>query len=55
MPAIQINLELFFINEELTGNSTFRKMAITHADQTLLNHIRPDGEKRQLLHPMPWT
>lgn len=38
-----INLELFFVAEQLTGNSTFRKMAITHADQTILNHIRPDG------------
>lgn len=39
-----INMELFFINEQLTGNSTFRQMALTHADQTMRWHIRPDGE-----------
>lgn len=39
-----INLELLFVYADLTGNDTFRQMAITHADQTLLWHIRPDGK-----------
>jgi hypothetical protein len=38
-----MNLELFFIAEQLTGDSYFRTMAISHADKTLANHIRPDG------------
>jgi hypothetical protein len=43
MSVFQINLELLFMYEDLTGNSTYREMAISHADRTLLNHIRPDG------------
>jgi hypothetical protein len=45
-----MNLELFFALEKLTGDSYYRKMAITHADQTLLNHLRPDGGSYHVVH-----
>ncbi|KAH9915796.1 glycoside hydrolase family 88 protein [Epithele typhae] len=35
--------QLFFASEALTGNHTLRDMAISHADKTMANHIRPDG------------
>ncbi|KAF9009445.1 glycoside hydrolase family 88 protein [Cyathus striatus] len=38
-----MNLEVLFHAETLTGNSTFREIAISHADTTIVNHIRPDG------------
>ena len=38
-----MNLEVLFYGEALTGNSTWRDMAISHADKTMQNHIRADG------------
>lgn len=38
-----MNLELLFHAEALTGNSTLRQIATTHAYTTMKNHIRPDG------------
>jgi len=38
-----MNLEVLFHSADLTGNSTLRKIATTHADTTMKNHIRPDG------------
>ena len=38
-----MNLELLFHSADLTGNSTLRKIAMTHADTTMKNHIRADG------------
>jgi len=38
-----MNLEVLFHSQALTGNSTLGKIAIAHADTTMLNHIRPDG------------
>ena len=37
-----MNLELLFEATKLTGDSSFYKIAISHADQTLKNHFRPD-------------
>jgi unsaturated chondroitin disaccharide hydrolase len=37
-----MNLELLFEASKLTGDSSFYKIAISHADQTLKNHFRPD-------------
>ncbi len=37
-----MNLELLFEATRLTGDSSFYKIAISHADQTLKNHFRPD-------------
>ncbi|CAE6514882.1 unnamed protein product [Rhizoctonia solani] len=38
-----MNLELLFKAADLTGNRTLIDMAISHANKTLVNHIRPDG------------
>ncbi|KIM49493.1 glycoside hydrolase family 88 protein [Hebeloma cylindrosporum] len=38
-----MNLEVLFRSADLTGNSTLRKIATTHADTTMKNHIRADG------------
>jgi hypothetical protein len=40
--------EVLFVSEELTGNHTLRDIAIAHADTTMKNHLRPDGN---YLHP----
>ncbi len=37
-----MNLELFFEVTRLTGDSSFYKMAVSHADVTLENHFRDD-------------
>jgi len=37
-----MNLELMFNATKLSGDSTFYKMAVSHADQTMKNHYRPD-------------
>ncbi|PFH52460.1 glycoside hydrolase family 88 protein [Amanita thiersii Skay4041] len=38
-----MNLEVLFQSALLTGNQTLRNIAISHADTTMLNHIRNDG------------
>jgi hypothetical protein len=37
-----MNLELLFEATKFSGDSTFWKIAITHADKTMKNHFRPD-------------
>lgn len=37
-----MNLELLFNATRITGDSSFYKMAVSHADQTIKNHYRPD-------------
>ena len=37
-----MNLELLFNATKFSGDSTFYKIAVTHADVTLKNHYRPD-------------
>ncbi|WP_406826580.1 glycoside hydrolase family 88 protein [Pedobacter sp. KACC 23697] len=37
-----MNLELLFETTRLTGDSSFYKIAVTHANTTLKNHFRPD-------------
>lgn len=37
-----MNLELLFKASNLSGDSTYRKMAISHANVTMENHFRPD-------------
>jgi unsaturated chondroitin disaccharide hydrolase len=37
-----MNLELLFEATKLTGDSSFYKIAVTHANTTMLNHFRPD-------------
>jgi unsaturated chondroitin disaccharide hydrolase len=38
-----MNLEFLFDASKLSGDPTFRQIAITHADNTIKNHFRPDG------------
>ncbi|PAV23320.1 glycoside hydrolase family 88 [Pyrrhoderma noxium] len=38
-----MNLDLLFISAGLTQNDTLRQIAISHADHTIENHVRPDG------------
>jgi unsaturated chondroitin disaccharide hydrolase len=37
-----MNLELLFEATKLSGDSTFHKLAVAHANTTLRNHFRPD-------------
>ena len=38
-----MNLELLFEATKLSGDSTFHKIAVAHADRTLKEHFRPNG------------
>jgi rhamnogalacturonyl hydrolase YesR len=38
-----MNLELLFKATQFTGDSTFYRAAVSHADRTLKEHFRPDG------------
>lgn len=38
-----MNLELLFKATQLSGDSTFYRVAVAHADRTLKEHFRPDG------------
>ncbi|EPQ58555.1 d-4,5 unsaturated-glucuronyl hydrolase-like protein [Gloeophyllum trabeum ATCC 11539] len=38
-----MNLQVLFDSMALTGNTTLRDIAMSHADKTAQNHIRPDG------------
>ena len=38
-----MNLELLFDATRFTGDSSFYKIAVAHADRTLAEHFRPDG------------
>jgi hypothetical protein len=38
-----MTLEVLFNAADLTGNDTLRQFAISHADKTMMNHIRADG------------
>lgn len=38
-----MNLELLFEATKLSGDSTFYRVAVSHADRTLKEHFRPDG------------
>ena len=38
-----MNLELLFNATRISGDSTYFKVAVSHADKTIENHFRPDG------------
>ncbi|KAK0492186.1 glycoside hydrolase family 88 protein [Armillaria luteobubalina] len=38
-----MNLDVLMVSAHLTGNTTLSNIAISHADTTMKNHIRPDG------------
>ncbi|GAA4341804.1 glycoside hydrolase family 88 protein [Flaviaesturariibacter amylovorans] len=45
-----MNLELLFWASKHTGDSTFRNIALTHANTTIANHFRPDGSSYHVLN-----
>lgn len=50
-----LNLELLFAATKLTGDSTFYKIAVSHANTTLKNHFRPDGGTYHVINYDPRT
>ena len=50
-----MNLELLFEATRLSGDSTFWKIATSHADMTLKNHFRPDGTCYHVIDYNPET
>ncbi len=50
-----LNLELLFAATKLTGDSTFYRIAVTHANTTLKNHFRPDGGTYHVIDYDPGT
>lgn len=50
-----MNLELLFEASKLSGDSAFRKIAITHANTTLYNHFRPDHSSFHVINYDPET
>lgn len=37
-----MNLELLFVATQMSGDSSYHKIAVNHANTTLKNHVRPD-------------
>lgn len=50
-----MNLELLMHAWRLTGDSTFRRIAVSHADVTMRNHFRPDGSSFHVVDYDPAT
>lgn len=50
-----MNLELLMWATKITGDSTYAKVAISHANTTLKNHFRPDGSSFHLVNYNPAT
>lgn len=50
-----MNLELLFWATKVSGDSSFYKIAVTHADNTLKNHFRPDHSSYHVLNYDPKT
>lgn len=44
-----MNLELLFAATKLTGDSSFYKIAVSHANTTMKNHFRPDNSSYHVL------
>ena len=45
-----MNLEMLFLASEFTGDSRYRDIAVTHADNTLKNHFRADNSCFHILY-----
>ena len=45
-----MNLELLFEETKVTGDSSFYKIAVTHANTTMKNHFRPDYSSYHVLN-----
>jgi unsaturated chondroitin disaccharide hydrolase len=50
-----MNLELMFEATKLSGDSSFYKIAVTHANTTLKNHFRPDYSSYHVIDYDPET
>ena len=50
-----MNLELLFRASEITGDSTYFKVAVSHADKTIQNHFRPDYSTWHMVDYNPET
>ncbi|MFD0765170.1 glycoside hydrolase family 88 protein [Mucilaginibacter lutimaris] len=50
-----MNLELLFEATRLSGDSSFYKIAVTHANTTLKNHYRPDNSSYHVINYDPQT
>jgi len=50
-----MNLELLFEATKLTGDSTFYKIAVSHANNTMKNHFRPDFSSYHVVDYDPKT
>src|SRR3954453_3996680 len=50
-----MNLELLFWATKVTGDSSFYKIAVTHANTTMKNHFRPDFSSYHVLNYDPNT
>jgi rhamnogalacturonyl hydrolase YesR len=50
-----MNLELLFNATKLTGDSSFYKIAVSHANQTMINHFRPDYSSYHVVDYDPET
>jgi len=45
-----MNLELLFWATKMTGDSSFYKIAVTHANTTMKNHFRPDNSSYHVVN-----
>ena len=50
-----MNLELLFWATRVTGDSSFYKIAVTHANTTMKNHFRPDYSSHHVINYNPET
>ena len=50
-----VNMELLFAAAKMTGDSTYYRIAVTHANTTMKNHFRPDASSHHLVIYDPQT
>ncbi|MEO6520580.1 MAG: glycoside hydrolase family 88 protein [Mucilaginibacter sp.] len=50
-----MNLELLFYATKVTGDSSYYKIAVTHANTTMKNHFRPDYSSYHVVNYNPGT
>jgi len=50
-----MNLELLFYATRVTGDSSYRSMALSHARNTMKNHVRPDYSSYHVVNYDPET
>lgn len=50
-----VNLELLFAATKMTGDSSYYRIAVTHANTTMKNHFRPDASSYHLVIYDPQT